>query len=386
MRPIRALVVSPPAALWGAQLRLLNYAAPLADRGVDVVLGSPAEGDFHAAWVERGLSHRTLDIPQLDGIRVPETGRRPPIHRLMSTAIGSLSATTSITKAAKDYDVVWSFALRSHPAAVVAGRLRKVPTVVEVVDIVRPGVGRRVLRTTARGARSVIVNSEATGRAVGHDGVDLHVVHPGVDLDRYAPGPADPAVRSQLGVPGGVLVGILGRLDPMKGIHVLVEALGILGGRSDIRLAIVGSTGVRPDSYARTTRTRAEELLGDRVRFVGRRDDIPDVLRALDVVVNASFAEPFGRSVLEAQAVGRAVVAGNSGGIPEFVTDGSTGFLVPAGDPAALAAALQDVTADADLRRRVGTAARRQAEERFDIRDRYDMVAGILRRAAGASP
>ena len=71
------------------------------------------------------------------------------------------------------------------------------------------------------------------------------------------------------------------------------------------------------------------------VRFVGPRDDVPDVLRALDVLVNASVAEPFGLTLVEAQACGTPVVAMQSGGAPETVIDGETGFVVPAGDEAA---------------------------------------------------
>ena len=92
--------------------------------------------------------------------------------------------------------------------------------------------------------------------------------------------------------------------------------------------------------------------------FAGRRADVPDVLRCLDVLVNASDAEPFGRSVLEAQASGVAVVGTDAGGIPEFVDSDVTGLLVPPGVPAALRAALARVLADAEP---AGAAGRRRA-------------------------
>ena len=77
----------------------------------------------------------------------------------------------------------------------------------------------------------------------------------------------------------------------------------------------------------------ATTLLGDRARFVGPVDDVPGVLRSLDVLVNASASEPFGLSVLEAQASGVPVIGTDAGGIPEFVTDGETGLLVAPGGP-----------------------------------------------------
>ncbi len=105
----------------------------------------------------------------------------------------------------------------------------------------------------------------------------------------------------------------------------------------DARLVVVGDVGVRTSDYAHQLESRAADLLGSRVRFVGRRDDIPDVLRALDILVNASSAEPFGRSVLEAQATGLSVIGTRDGGIPEFVADGETGLLVEPGDVVGLA-------------------------------------------------
>jgi glycosyltransferase involved in cell wall biosynthesis len=147
-------------------------------------------------------------------------------------------------------------------------------------------------------------------------------------------------------------------------------------------LAVVGDVAVGPASAGAAVREEAERLLGDRVRFVGRRDDIPEVQRALDVLVNASVAEPFGRSVLEALASGTPVVATDSGGIPEFVEDGETGVLVPPGDDAALAAALDRVLGDAGLRERLAEGGRAAAETRFALPTRYELVADVFRRAA----
>lgn len=109
---------------------------------------------------------------------------------------------------------------------------------------------------------------------------------------------------------------------------------------------------------------------------------MPDVLRALDVLVNTSDAEPFGRSVLEAQASGLPVVVNDTGGPAEFVDDGRTGLVVPHDDVGALATALRELTSDAGLRERLGAAARRQAVAGFDIDSRYDRVAALIAEVA----
>jgi D-inositol-3-phosphate glycosyltransferase len=289
-----------------------------------------------------------------------------------------------VARAARRYDVVLSFSLHAHLEVALGGRLARTPVVVEVVDIVVPGVGRRLLRAASALGSLTTANSAATAATLGPRAPEVVVVHPGVDVDRFRPGPAPPAVRSELGgQEGRPLVGIVGRVDPEKGVDVLARALArATGPAAGATLAVVGDVAVGSAAAGSAVRADAERLLGDRVRFVGRRDDIPEVQRALDVLVNASVAEPFGRSVLEALASGTPVVATDSGGIPEFVDDGVTGVLVPPGDDAALAAALDRVLGDEDLRRRLATAGRAAAEARFALPTRYELVADVFRRAA----
>ena len=242
----------------------------------------------------------------------------------------------------------------------------------------RPGAGRRVLQRCSAHADATIVNSAATGATLNGCARRMHIVHPGVDTHRFRPAPVAPEVRRQLADDGGVLIGIAGRVDPEKGIDVLVEALALVPRDLDLRLAVVGDVGVSSGEHAHRLEARANDLLGSRVRFVGRRDDMPDVLRALDILVNASTAEPFGRSLLEAQATGLAVVGTNQGGIPEFVSDGESGLLVEPGDVDGLAKAVTALAVNAPLRERLGATARAQTVARFEIHDRYDLVAGIL--------
>ena len=153
-------------------------------------------------------------------------------------------------------------------------------------------------------------------------------------------------------------------------------------GRVPVHLAVVGGAHLASPEYSENLRREADALLGDRVHFVGPRDDVPDVLRALDVLVNASVAEPFGLTLVEAQACGTPVVAMQSGGAPETVIDGETGFVVPAGDEAALAHAIDTLIGDDERRATMGRAARRHAELHHDIDVQADRIAEIYRRCA----
>ena len=379
---VDVLVISPPTSVWGAQLRLLDYAPALADRGVRLTLGSLPDGALYEAWVASDLPHREVAIPFLEGFRDEVTGRRLSPRELIITAARVARGATALLRSAGDFDAIWSFALRTHPLAVAAARMRRVPVAIEIVDIVRPGGGRRLLPRCAASADLTIVNSEATGATLQGRGRTVEVIHPGVDTHRFRPGPPPAGVREQLADDGGVLVGIVGRIDPMKGIDVLVNAMALVPADLDVRLVVVGDVGVGTSGYADRLEGRAGELLGSRARFVGRRDDVPDVLRSIDILVNASPAEPFGRSVLEAQATGLAVIGTRQGGIPEFVADGETGLLVEPGDVTQLAAAITELAKHRCVRERLGTAARTQAVECFDIRGRYDVVADVIGRVA----
>jgi glycosyltransferase involved in cell wall biosynthesis len=250
-------------------------------------------------------------------------------------------------------DLIHSHALTAHVEVALAGRLARIPTVVDLHDIVVPGVGRKVLGLAARLTDVVIANSAATASTVSTGRVE--VINPGVDLDRFHPGTADESVRAALARdPAAPIVGILGRVDPEKGIDVVLRAVAALDGElAATQVAVVGAPNVAGEDFAAGLRVLGEQLLGGRVRFTGARSDVPDVYRALDVLVNASRAEPFGRTVLEAQASGVPVIGTRSGGIPEFVSDGTSGLLVPPGEPEALADALRRLLTDADLRARV---------------------------------
>jgi glycosyltransferase involved in cell wall biosynthesis len=121
--------------------------------------------------------------------------------------------------------------------------------------------------------------------------------------------------------------------------------------------------------YAELLRQRASELgVADRVFFLGSRDNVPEILDALDVLIHCPTApEPFGRALAEAMAAARPVVAADCGGIPEIVRDGETGYLVRPRDIGGFAARVVRLLRDPELRARLGTAGRRRAEALFGV-------------------
>jgi len=207
----------------------------------------------------------------------------------------------------------------------------------------------------------------------------LIVVPQAVDLARFRPGPTDREWRHRLTSDvNAPLIGIIGRVDPEKGVDVAVQATTMLGGAAArAHLVVVGAPGLDDGRYQRNVQRDALKRLGTRVRFIESSEDVPGILRALDVLVNASVAEPFGLTVLEAQASGIPVVATASGGIPEFVTDGENGLLVASGNPGAMAHALSRLLCESDLRARLARHARRTVEEHYGIDTRAEAIAQI---------
>jgi glycosyltransferase involved in cell wall biosynthesis len=151
----------------------------------------------------------------------------------------------------------------------------------------------------------------------------------------------------------------VGRLKEPKDFAGLIAALGEVA--ASYRAVVVGDGPDRP------ALERAIAETGAAVELLGERDDVAAQLAASDVFVLASRSEGMPISILEAMAAGLPVVASAVGGVPELVEDGVTGLLVPPGDAAALAAALERVLGDPALRARLGAAARARAEERFDV-------------------
>jgi len=181
----------------------------------------------------------------------------------------------------------------------------------------------------------------------------------GVDTIACRPGPGAVA-RRDLGLgEGAFVVGVIGRLDPIKDHRTLLAAHArVRAAVPQLELLVVGDG---PE------RERLMASAPEGVRFLGNRDDVPAILQALDVFVLPSTNEGISNTILEAMASGIAVVASRVGGNPELVEDGRTGTLFAAGDAGALADALHAYAASRDLVARHGSAGRRRAEEAFSI-------------------
>ena len=194
----------------------------------------------------------------------------------------------------------------------------------------------------------------------------VHLIPNGIRVQHYeAPAAARAQIRRALHLAADDLVFVnVARLDPSKNHALLLDALhGLVRlGRRDT-LLLVGAGALRPTLEAQAARLGLQA----QVRFLGLRTDIPEILAAGDVFVLSSSMEGNPLCVMEAMAAGKAVLSTTVGGVPALIEDGVTGRLVPPGDADALARVMRELAEDEPLRGRLGTAAAREAQRRFDV-------------------
>jgi glycosyltransferase involved in cell wall biosynthesis len=228
---------------------------------------------------------------------------------------------------------------------------------------------------------------------IARHGIDpsrVRVIPRGVDPAVFDPAAVTPERLRPLHTawsipPDAVVITLPGRLTGWKGQSVLLDAFARLR-RQDMVCVLLGSDQGRA-RYTDWLRRQAERLgIADRVRLPGECNDMPAALMRSNIVVHASIQpEAFGRVVIEAQAMGRPVIAADLGGPAETVEDEVTGWRVPPGQPSALAAAINRVlTLPPERRAAVGAAARTAVLTRCTKRNMQDMTLGVYRELLSA--
>lgn len=207
---------------------------------------------------------------------------------------------------------------------------------------------------------------ESVVREMGGRGDKFDIIYRGMKPDFAEIPEADiAAVREDLELDGRSPVILnVGRLMPQKGQRYLVDAMAQVVAKHPDALLLIAGVGNLEDKL----RARVVELgIEKNVNFLGRRDDIPTLLKAVDIFAFTSLFEGLGVALLEACAAGKAVVASKTGPIPEVVEDGESGLLAPITDVDAIASSILKLADDPELRAKFGAAARAKIEEKFMI-------------------
>ncbi len=265
-----------------------------------------------------------------------------------------------------------------------AARSLGLPVVWHIREILPPGRRRRwFARRLGRDATRIVAVSHAVAGWIADEGLGerIEVVHNGCDPAR--PSRDRSALRADIGLPeAGVAVGFFAQLVEHKGsLDLVAAALRAMATVDDLWVVMAGDG-------PKTARRELAEAVGrcsdpERFRLLPPRADVADLLAAIDVaVIPSRWPDPLPRSVMEAMAAGRPVVATRVGGVPEMVVEGETGFMVEAGDVEALAERMVRLAGDGKLRRRMGEAAAERARAEFSIGRHVDRMEAILSEVA----
>lgn len=347
---------------------------PLETRVLEVLSHSAGGIAKHVAALQKwldGTDGLTVDVaaPADLPVRMP---RAPISLEIPRGPLGHRVARRDVSRVVHNghYDVVHAHGLR---AAMDAGKACAGTTVLRVAtvhNLVRPEISgavkarayRRAERIAVRANDRVLAVSEDIARHLRRvsDGGDVEVLHLGVEPP--APPSKDRAgVRRELGVPDGKpLIACVARLDPQKALHVLVDAAVSL---REATFVVIGTGPLHDELIARA----GDSGVGDRILFLGWRDDVTDVVAAADAFCLSSVWEGVPLAAQEAIALDVPVVATDVGGMRDLIEDGVSGRLVAPGDARGLASALEEVLQEPSRARSFATAAHTHLVAEFSI-------------------
>jgi glycosyltransferase involved in cell wall biosynthesis len=364
----------------GAELCLIDIAKPYRD---SCLVGLFADGPF-----------RHLLEQQHIPVQVLATG---PIQvRKESSLLQGLSSVSSlvpliarVVQKAREYDLIYANTQKALVVGALASFLGRRSLIYHLHDILSldhfSQTNRRIAVTLANARASlVIANSKASQAAFVEAGGRpeiTEVVYNGFEAEFYQRNEDNHhQLKKQLGLDGRFIVGHFSRLSPWKGQHILIEALGRCP--EDVTAVFVGDALFGEQDYVQQLHERVAELgLEERVRFLGFRSDIVQLMKACDLVAHTSIAaEPFGRVIVEAMLCGRPVVAASAGGAIELVEPGITGFLVPPGEPILLAEVISSCRNQPEYTAAIARQAQTKASDRFNLKTINQQIAQLLRR------
>jgi L-malate glycosyltransferase len=377
---VKVLYVNHTSEISGGERSLLDLLAGLPDE-VSATVACP-EGPLAKAV-------RRLGVP-VEPVRGTDGSLKlHPVYT--SRGILDLArATWSVRQLAATLgaDLVDANSIRAGLVAAFAASAGGPPAVVRVHDSLPRGrLSSLVLKQIGKRAAVVTTNSNYTKASFTrvHSRDSVRVVYAPVDLKRFDPAEVDPSnARARLGLePSTFVLAVIAQITPWKGQDDAIRILELLKrSKLDVRLLLVGSPkfvsgATRYDNraYARELGRLTESLsLEEDVQFLGERDDVPEILRATDVLLVPSWEEPFGLAIIEAMAMRVPVVATNVGGPVEIVRPHEDGLLLPPRAPETWAAAIEQLLRRPALRAEMGLKARERVAARFGVAEHVKEV------------
>jgi glycosyltransferase involved in cell wall biosynthesis len=335
----------------------------------------PEEGDLTEGCRAAGAAVAIVPAPAFTSIGIRVANRVLPNPIAMVSDVFKLVAgartLAGFLKAHKP-DVVVTKGLFVHLYGGLAAKISGIPCVWHVQDRVSERAGPCFRWGLSLAGRFLACQAIADADTIARQLQTLmpreriSVIWNGVDVNEFGPQVDGSSVRREWGVePGDLLIGVMARVTPWKGQHLLIEAFARIAARfPKTYVVIVGAPMFDDDAYLLRLKSETTCLqLDGRVIFAGFRRDTARTLAALDVFVHTALEKDSSPlAVVSAMASGKPIVCAQIDGTAQLLEDGTSGMLFPPGDAGALAEKLELVLSDAGLRRKLGQAARERAE------------------------
>ena len=362
-KPVTVLVVSNHGDIvGGGEISLLALLMNLDRSHWAPIVVVPTEGEVASRCRQIGIVTHVIPLPGLRRPRLAVVRSVAKLWRLIrQTGARLLHANGS----------------RAMFYAGLAGRLGGQPVIWHVRVADHDHLFDRFL---AKLARLIIVNSQAVGkRFAWAPPLKIRCVYNGVDLSKFRPHAPPDHLRQSLGLPdSGPMIASVGRFVPFKGYRYLLEAARLVHHViPKCHWVLVGEGELREELEQGCRRLGMDKY----VHFTGWREDVADILALCDLFVLPSLSEHFGRVLIEAMAMAKAVVATSAGGVPEVVLDRETGFLVPPAQAEPLGQAVLSLLNNPQSAAALGAAGRRRAETHFSIKRHVEAVELLYREA-----
>jgi len=393
----RVLYVDHTAALGGAEIALLRLLQHLDRDRWDplVVLGEEGRlaSQLMAMRVPRRIHHLPLRLADLRQDTIKPRSLANPTR--VASAVRYVVELARLIRSERA-DLVHTNSLRASVVGAFAARVAGVPVIWQIHSVVgKPmmsAAGVALMRVLARLPQHVICNSQTTAAALRMPAERTTVIPCGLPTEEALPPlvgegqaiyPPPPAGEGRVGARRPTRVGMVSRFHFIKGQHVFLDAIGkVAETHPSAEFVIAGAALFGEQGYEAEIKAHAmASPAAARIQLPGFIDNVPQLLRDLDIVVAPSVApEGFGQVVAEAMMAARPVVASSAGGPSEILEDGVTGRLVKPGDAGALAQAIGDLLDDPGEARAMGRRGRDIALERYDIRKTARAIEGVYGR------
>jgi len=364
---MKILFLDQSGKLGGAELCLIDIAKPYRNHSL---VGLFADGDFRNLLQQNQIP---VEVLTTQAIQVRKQSS-------LLQAVGSLGQLVPliqrVVRIAAEYDLIYANTQKALVVGAIASFFTRRPLVYHLHDILSPEhfsqTNLQVAITLAnRAASLVIANSQASKEAflqAGGRAEIVEVVYNGFEVKNYQSCAADTKqLREHLGGERQYLIGHFSRLAPWKGQHILIAALTQCP--PNVTAMFVGDALFGEQDYVQELHRQVRTLgLENRVKFLGFRTDIPQLMAACDLVAHTSIApEPFGRVIVEGMLCGRPVVVAKAGGAVELVEHGMSGFLVTPGVPQELAQVISSCIQEGERTATIANYGRTVASQRFDV-------------------